>query len=76
MYSSYFLFLNGNITEEEARNMARELHNPLIERATVYGEGADFKIIVPRVELHEHTTTDEVNLDVDDVELARIGKEE
>ncbi|MEK7480258.1 MAG: AIR synthase-related protein, partial [Patescibacteria group bacterium] len=75
VYSSYFLFLNGNITEEEARNMARELHNPLIERATVYGEGADFKIIVPRVELHEHTTTDEVNLDVDDVELARIGKE-
>ncbi|MDO8576256.1 MAG: AIR synthase-related protein [bacterium] len=75
VYSSYFLFLSGTISKAEAENMARELHNPLIERATVYGQGADFKIIVPRVELHEHTTTDEVDLTVDDTELARIGKE-
>lgn len=75
VYSSYFLFLTGNISEEEARSMARELHNPLIERATVYRQGADFNSIVPRVELHEHTTTAEVHLDVDDAELARIGKE-
>lgn len=75
VYSSYFLFLNGNIAEEDAGNMARELHNPLIERATVYRQGADFNSIVPRVELHEHTTADEVDLHVDDAELARIGKE-
>src|SRR3989338_3980852 len=88
VYSSYFLFLTGHITEDEAGNMARELHNPLIERATVLknprgdtswnsrGVASDaFPIIVQRVELHEHTTTDEVNLDVDDTELARIGKE-
>src|SRR3989344_4436636 len=75
VYSSYFLFHTGAITQDEARNMASELHNPLIERSTVYGKGADFKIIVPRVELHEHTTTDEVDLNVDDTELARIGKE-
>src|SRR3989338_3492480 len=75
VYSSYFLFLVGDISEEEAAKMARELYNPLIERATIYGKGADFKIIVPRVELHEHTTTDEADLNVDDTELARIGKE-
>ncbi|MBI5457985.1 phosphoribosylformylglycinamidine synthase [Candidatus Kaiserbacteria bacterium] len=75
VYSSYFLFLSGAISEEEAHKMARELHNPLIERATVYARGAEFKVVVPRVELHEHTTTDEVSLDVDDVELTRIGKE-
>ncbi|OGG66332.1 hypothetical protein A3D71_04760 [Candidatus Kaiserbacteria bacterium RIFCSPHIGHO2_02_FULL_55_20] len=88
VYSSYFLFLVGDISEEEAAKMARELHNPLIERASVLknprgdtswnsrGVASDaFPIIVPRVELHEHTTTDEVNLDVDDTELARIGKE-
>src|SRR3989338_3310730 len=73
VYSSYFLFLVGDISEEEAAKMARELYNPLIERATIYGKGADFKIIVPRVELHEHTTTDEVDPNVDDTELARIG---
>lgn len=75
VYSSYFLFLKGAISETEAESMARELHNPLIERANVYAAGSDFNIIVPRVELHEHTAVDEVNLDVDDAELSRIGKE-
>src|SRR3989338_5484538 len=88
VYSSYFLFLVGDISEEEAAKMARELNNPLIERASVLknprgdtswnsrGVASDaFPIIVPRVELHEHTTTDAVDLNVDDAELARIGKE-
>src|SRR3989344_1216671 len=75
VYSSYFLFLAGAISEAEAKSMARELHNPLIERASVYPKGVDFKVIVPRVELHEHTSVDEVNLDAADTELIRIGKE-
>ncbi len=75
VYSSYFLFLTGSISEPEIERMARELHNPLIERASVYEKGGDFKVIVPRVKLHEHTAVDEVNLGVDDEELSRIGKE-
>ncbi len=75
VYSSYFLFLKGAISETEAQAMARELHNPLIERANVHSTTSDFKITVPRVELHEHTAVDEVNLVVDDAELSRIGKE-
>ncbi len=75
VYSSYFLSLSGSLSQEEAHAMARELHNPLIERASVYPAGSDFKVIVPRVELHEHTSVDEVSLDVDDAELSRIGKE-
>src|SRR3989344_5671252 len=88
VYSSDFLFFVGDISEEEAAKMARELHNPLIERASVLknprgdtswnsrGVASDaFPIIVPRVELHEHTTTDAVDLNVDDTELTRIGKE-
>ena len=35
VYSSYFLFLTGDISEEEAGKIARELYNPLIERALV-----------------------------------------
>lgn len=75
VYSSVFIFLAGGLTMKEAESAARELHNPLIERANVYPAGADFKIAVPRVALHEHTAVDEVNLDADDVELSRIGKE-
>src|SRR3989344_9382858 len=75
VYSSFFLFLSGNISETEAKEMARELHNPLIERANVYPANRDFKIVVPRVELHEHITTDEADLNVDDAKLTKIGKE-
>src|SRR3990167_5633000 len=75
VYSSYFLFLRGTITEEDPKKRPRDLHTPLMERASVYPAGSDFKIIVPRVGLHEHIATDEVDLGVDDVELTKIGKE-
>ena len=75
VYSSIFIFLTGGITRQEAESAARELHNPLIERATIYPAGADFKIVVPRVLLREHTAVDEVNLDTDDAELSQIGRE-
>ena len=75
VYSSYFLFLTGTISKEEAQKMARELHNPLIERASVYPAGSDVKVVVPRVELHGHIATDEIDLNIDDAELTKIGKE-
>ncbi len=75
VYSSYFLFLSGDISKEEAQAMARELHNPLIERASVYAAGADIPVVVPRVELHEHLAVDQIDLEVDDANLMRIGKE-
>jgi len=75
VYSSYFLLLVGTVSAQEAQAMARELHNPLIERANVYSAGSDFKVVVPRVDLHEHLATDEVDLNVSDAELAKIGKE-
>src|SRR3989344_2869038 len=74
-YSSVFIFLIGELALKEVESAARELHNPLIEKATIYSDGADFKIIVPRVTLREHTSVDEVDLNTDDEELARIGKE-
>src|SRR3990167_5614210 len=74
-YSSVFIFLIGELALKEVESAARELHNPLIEKATIYSDGADFKIIVPRVTLREHTSVDEVDLNTDYEELARIGKE-
>jgi len=74
VYSSYFLFLTGTISADDAQKIARELSNPLIERASVYEYGADFPLVIPKVHLHEHATTDVVDLDVDDAELAQIGK--
>ncbi len=78
VYSSVFIFLIGKITTPEAEGMARELHNPLIERVRVMSAKEAKKgipIVAPKVHLHEHIATDEIDLNVDDAELARIGKE-
>ena len=36
VYSSLFVFLVGDISKHDAQRFASELHNPLIERATVH----------------------------------------
>lgn len=77
VYSSVFIFLDG-VSVRETEAMARELHNPLIERASVYSPRdlkKGFPVVVPKVHLHEHVSTDSVDLDVSDEELSRIGKE-
>ncbi len=77
VYSSVFMFLAGPSVRDAAA-MARELHNPLIERASIYSASdakKGFPIVVPKVHLHESVSADTVDLDVSDDELARIGKE-
>lgn len=75
VYSSFILFVDGDISQENVRLMAAELHNPLIQRASVYAKGESIPTIVPKVSLHEEPRADEVELNVSDEELARIGKE-
>ncbi len=75
VYSSTLLFLAGRLTNKEVEAMARELYNPLIERASVYPATSAVPVVVPRVKLHERTKVDEVDLDISDEELAQIGKQ-
>src|SRR3989344_2324458 len=53
VYSSFVLFLVGDVSRKEAEAFARELYNPLIERATVFKTGEKIPGIVPKVRLHE-----------------------
>ncbi len=84
VYSSTILFLSagggssfgGEITAREAALLARELHNPLIERASIFAAGKKMPIVVPKVTLGKTATkTEEVNLDVSDLELKKISAE-
>lgn len=75
VYSSLVVFLSGKTKEKDVAKMALELHNPLIERARIFRAGEDIPIYVPKVDLHEHVAVDEVDLEADDAELTRIGKE-
>src|SRR3989344_788718 len=79
VYSSIFLFLEGSLKAEHAKAYAKELHNPLIERATIFSADdakKGFPLSAPKVILRARTLhADEVDLDVPDEELLRIGKE-
>ncbi len=77
VYSSQVFFLEGKITEEEAREISLSLHNPLIQSARISGKeisklkNAEPK--VPRVVLDGSARVLHVDLEVGDYELERIG---
>ncbi len=80
VFSTITWFISGPVAGDEARRIAKELHNPLIQRAKILprndylelgGMGRD----IPVVRLHEKVEADRVDLNVSDDELARIGKE-
>src|SRR3989344_125819 len=77
VYSSRFIFLNGDLTLQDAKAVERELHNPLIERATVFsGAQTEFPIVVPKVKLaRAGARADEGDLNVGDISLEKLGKE-
>jgi phosphoribosylformylglycinamidine synthase len=79
VYSSQLYFVCGNLTEDELSRLASILANPLVNRVhrktrQEYGTtGMD--IIVPEVRLHELLAAETVDLEIEDGELSRIGKE-
>ncbi len=75
VYTSGVLFLRGEVSAREAEGFARELHNPLIERASVFARGDMIPLVVPKVRLGQTPAADIVDLEVSDAVLMRISKE-
>lgn len=80
IYSSRVFFISGRLREADVRRIVDSLHNPLIERATVKSRSRFMRdggmgIAPPRVRLRRRQLVARVNLDVDDRELARIGRD-
>jgi phosphoribosylformylglycinamidine synthase len=79
VYSSQLFFICGNLSDDSLQKLASTLANPLVNRLYIrtYQEyktgGMDTS--VPSVRLHERQTAESVDLDLDDRELARLGKE-
>lgn len=79
VYTSRLLFLYGSLNEKEAAEIANTLHNPVIQRVQIksaasYKNDGGMGIVVPKVKLDEEPKVDEIDLDVSDEELAKIGK--
>jgi phosphoribosylformylglycinamidine synthase subunit PurSL len=79
VYTSQLFLVRGTLSAAELTKLASTLANPLVNRVHIksrseYGDkGMD--AVVPVVHLNELTSADIVDLDIDDTELARIGKE-
>ncbi|MDP2973890.1 MAG: AIR synthase-related protein, partial [Candidatus Diapherotrites archaeon] len=79
VYSSQMLFLQGNVSKENAESIAAGFANSLIERIHIksrqqYTEEKGMGIVVPLVKLKQKQQADIVDLDASDAELIEIGK--
>ncbi len=80
VYSSQVTLVDGTTTEEDARKIGESLVNPLIQRIHIknfarYKKEKGMDTIVPKVHLKNDSAVITVNLNVDDTELQKIGKE-
>ncbi len=80
VYSSYVLFVSGNLSKREIETFAESLYNPLIQRATIktfaqFQKDKGMGVTVPKVALKGRTQADRVDLDLPGEELRRLGKE-
>ncbi len=80
VFTSNTYFIAGNITAQDAKRIANELHNPLIQRVKIlskndYVEMGGMGREIPVVHLDERPSADEVNLDIPGDELLRLGRE-
>ncbi len=80
VFTTVTYFLDGNIPQSDAIKAGMELHNPLIQRMKILSEsdyvsqkGMGFDI--PVVHISERPEADEVDLNIPEKDLLRIGKE-
>ena len=79
VFSSQLYFVSGRLSKERLQDLATTLANPLVNRVHIktrqeYGTmGMDR--VVPYVELNELPSAEPVDLNLDDRDLIRIGKE-
>ena len=80
VFSSQLFFLKGSFTEEEAKKIGEIFANPLIQGIYIksmqqFEADSGMDTIAPVVKLHEEPKALDVNLDISDKELAKLGKQ-
>jgi len=80
VYSSQVLFISGKLLEKDVQTITSSLYNPLIQRANIktfseFKKSGGMDLVVPKVKLEGSQKVFEVNLQIEDEELAKIGKQ-
>jgi len=79
VYSSRQFLLSGRLSREQVNCVAGWLHNPLIQRAfskssSEFRDAEGMDVPVPKVSLAKSERVDEVDLEVSEEELLKLGK--
>jgi phosphoribosylformylglycinamidine synthase len=79
VYSARVFYLTGLLSRTDAEAIAAGVHNPLIQRASVMSAAAlrasrKKPPVVPRVKLEGSSRVTEVDLEISDEELEKLGK--
>lgn len=78
VYTSKIFLIKGKVRDSQLKKIASSLYNPLIERGEIW-EVRSGKLnlpkAIPKVELEERKPVAEINLNIPDEELKRMGKE-
>ncbi len=80
VYSSQVTLIEGKLSESEINNIADSLYNPLIQRVHIksldeYKKIGGMDFVAPKVSMSGEKEVLEIDLNVSDEELLRIGKE-
>jgi phosphoribosylformylglycinamidine synthase subunit PurSL len=80
IHTTQLTLIKGDLSEEDTEEIGKKLANELIQRIHVksaekFKEDNGMEAIVPKVNLSEHPTADEVSLDISEEELLKLGKE-
>ena len=80
VYSSQVTFIEGSLSDKEIGQIALNLYNPIIKRAHIksskeYKEDGGMDFIVPKVSISGEKKVLEIDLNVSDEELEKIGQQ-
>ncbi len=80
VHSSQLIFLKGDLNKETVEKIGNTLANELIQRIHIksheeFASENGMDVIVPKVKLKSHQKADEINLNISEEELLKLGKE-
>lgn len=80
VYSLKAIHLKGQLNKEEIKKIANALANPLIQRINIqtkkeHKKGKSLRLETPKVKLKTHPQADEIDLDIPNEKLKKLGKE-
>lgn len=80
VYFSQVTLIEGKLNEEEIKNIAASLYNPLIQRVHIksleeYKKIGGMDFIAPKVTISGEKKVSEIDLNITDEELEKIGKQ-